>query len=259
MSWPLLLGVPFSLLLVLLIAFSGNIKAWALSRLRKDKRRGRWVRDRSLGGKMVFVSTDEEHGRGGSGALRPRPSALGDIPIEAAAAATRPGGRGVSDRVARPQPERPEWWTFVPPLLVSDGQRRECGRRARRLVRQAEDMKMAQGQDYGMLNLVQIYQACKVCSTVAALFMRGVPHTCAVFPASFTGRKMYNLLQEAKGRVSDVGCRRATQMWWGPCRRKRAATRCCAQQCAAACKRLAAATARWRCLCESSSAASASV
>ena len=42
-SWPLVLGIPFTLLLVVVIAFSNDIRAWWRNRKLKQ-RNGRWVR-----------------------------------------------------------------------------------------------------------------------------------------------------------------------------------------------------------------------
>jgi hypothetical protein len=169
--WPFILGIPFSIIFVLLIAFSGNIKALLL-RSRSRKQHGRWVRDRSLGGKMVFVSTsmDEDTVHGAAPRSR-RASALEDAAAAAdslagvARVAARPDSSGqpasALERAARTEAARPEWWVFTPPLLVTPARRAECTRRAKCLLRELENAKVAEGRDYDVFQLVQIYQACR--------------------------------------------------------------------------------------------------
>lgn len=191
-NWPWIIGIPTSFLLVMLIAFSGEIKAFFLGKFKRTEKKGRWVRDRSLGGKMVFVSYDDED------TMTPRQrtsriGALGDVdvdevssemasearalvgaapqamrppqanaPADDAQAGAQPGWR----KPNRPEGALPEWWVVpMHHVLPTPGQSRDCRARAKRLIKRLEDEKVIEGRDYDIYRLVQVYQACKVRSS----------------------------------------------------------------------------------------------
>jgi hypothetical protein len=149
-----------TLLVVFLLGFGGKLKALLFDG-RSQAAKGRWIRDRSLGGKMVFVSDDNisassgpssprmgalgEDGSLGAGVSQVRPPASGDPPV----ATVAPGGR-------------PEWWTFTAPLPVTPMRQLECKKRAKKILKQLEDQKLVGGKDYDVFSLVQLHQACKV-------------------------------------------------------------------------------------------------
>ena len=183
-SWPWLLGIPASFLAVVLIAFSGDISMWLRNRNLK-KRSGRWVRDRSLGGKLIFVSTDDldkpisprarssslgdPEGEEAASSLRDMASAA--TPVSTTATRSMDAQTAAADDTTGAALTRPEWWTFTPPVIVSEAHRDACAQRAKRLVRQLEDGKVIRGQDYDPLLLVTLYQTCKVCPCTAELLL----------------------------------------------------------------------------------------
>jgi hypothetical protein len=154
-SPPWLLGL-LGLITALLLAFWKNILAAFGGRVRQEK--GRWIRDRSLGGKMIFVPDNQADSQGADPRKPPRISALGEVPPPAAAiVASRP-----IEAVEASSPERPEWWTYSMPLPVSGARQLECRKRAKKILKQLEDEKLLQGRDYDIFTLVQLYNTCKV-------------------------------------------------------------------------------------------------
>ena len=158
--------------------------SWGGSRRKK----GRWVRDRSLGGKMIFVEDDDlslsasklrksmnadlfldEEGGGGGGE---DPSDV--AAARAAAAAAGGAGRKATTKQQQQQQQLPSWWS--PPRSSSSSSsssastrlEREALARALRedptlaaaaaTLRRLEDSKLS-GQDYSVSSLVAIRAA----------------------------------------------------------------------------------------------------
>jgi hypothetical protein len=151
-----LLGL-LGLLAVLLLAFWKNIRAVFSGAGRQEK--GRWIRDRSLGGKMIFVPENSADSEGVDLRKPPRISALGEV-LPAAASTTPVAIR--QQEGASAAAERPEWWTYTLPLPVSGARQLECQKRAKKILKQLEDEKLLQGRDYDVFTLVQLYNTCKV-------------------------------------------------------------------------------------------------
>lgn len=151
--------------------------SWGLSRRKK----GRWIRDRSLGGKMIFVEDDDDFT---SRASKLRKSMNADLfldneeedPSDAAAAraaaAAAAGGSASRNAAATKQQQLPSWWS--PPRSSSSSSssssrlEREALARALRedptlaaaaaTLRQLEDSKLS-GRDYSVSALVAIRSA----------------------------------------------------------------------------------------------------
>ncbi|KAK9845803.1 hypothetical protein WJX81_002827 [Elliptochloris bilobata] len=135
---------------------------------------GRWVRDRSLGGKMVFVE---------DAPARPMPDRSGDFELAGqrgavaaaagAAAASVPDTGSSAPATGRSAPvtaggaastdggeaAMPEWWSPGPRLSVSGAYREQAARRAREILVELEDAKLA-GRDYDIGLLVALRQVC---------------------------------------------------------------------------------------------------
>ena len=145
---------------VALLAFGGQLKSLIFGGA-GGKKSGRWIRDRSLGGKMIFVPDDDDGAISSPSRSRgagPRMSALGTVSPTTAPPPPPP----LSSVVAAPN-GRPEWWKFTPPLPVTATRQLECRKRAKKILRQLEEQKLVSGSDYDTLGLVQLYQTCKVC------------------------------------------------------------------------------------------------
>ena len=115
---------------------------------------GRWVRDRSLGGKMVFIA-DADLATSNGGPRQPRPlyeddstaglgSAAGAGASDAGPWATAASGAASGASAAAAAAE-PAWWN--PPSFVvycPASRKEELQRQARLVLRQLEDGKMLQ-------------------------------------------------------------------------------------------------------------------
>lgn len=138
--------------------------------------KGRWVRDRSLGGKLVFMSDSAD--------TPPAPAAAliswdveADVPRTDAGLAvdsavwrgalpgTRPDAAAGAGGAAGP----PEWWRppSAPLLPVGASTKEQAQREAKRLISGLEDAKMVRGVDYEPYMLVQLYNLCKANSITA--------------------------------------------------------------------------------------------
>lgn len=142
-----------------LAAVAGGLAVWQLvSRLggRGGRRSGgRWVRDRSLGGKMVFIpDADLPGSSNGGNKMRPLYEDPDDGAAAAAAEAAAAGG-GVWAAASSSQPaakaaaeeELPEWWD-EPRFLVytTFSRKEELQRRARLVLRELQDAKLQVGE-----------------------------------------------------------------------------------------------------------------
>lgn len=144
-------------------ALRGRIDGWFAKRQQRSG--GRWVRDRSLGGKMVWIEDAEGAWQAGRDATR---SPL-DMPGEEGVGLpgvvqTREGAALTKSKVqasGASRYERPEWWVYQPPLPVSEATRLECKKRAKTILKELEYAKVVQGKDYEVLSLIELFQACK--------------------------------------------------------------------------------------------------
>ncbi|PRW60155.1 Golgi transport 1 [Chlorella sorokiniana] len=155
-----------------LAAVAGGVALWQLaSRLgvRGGRRSGgRWVRDRSLGGKMIFIPDADLPGSSNGGKkVRPLYEDPDDGAAAAAAEAAAAAG-GVWAAASSPQPaakpsvadELPEWWD-EPRFLVytTFSRKEELQRQARLVLRELQDAKL-QGLDYPISGLVSLRTLC---------------------------------------------------------------------------------------------------
>lgn len=139
-------------------------KFWAQ---RGPSENGRWVRDRSLGGKLVFVPDATD-------APSPRPlwedddEFTSELATAAASRAGRPSGSGAPNTVksgsagavSAPEDVEPTWWAPPAPVgYVSASRKEELARQARATLRELEDYKL-QGQDYPLSSLVTLRRVC---------------------------------------------------------------------------------------------------
>jgi len=129
-----------------------------------DKRKGRWVRDRSMGGKMVFIPDDEDEPgapAGGSRATKSSPlSEVGEADAAAlTAAASKWGTAAATPAAAKAERAMPSWWDPPAYVWVPDERKVEIGKEARRLLKELEDVKLA-GQDYPVWGLVELSNKC---------------------------------------------------------------------------------------------------
>jgi hypothetical protein len=136
---------------------------------------GRWVLDRSLGGKMVFIP---DASPAAAPHKAPRPlwddDSAPDTPASAAGAGPGAGLAAAAaadvDRWATaaaaprpaPPPGPPSWWdppTFTP--CPGATRREELQRQARATLRQLEDAKLLAGADYPVAGLVALRTLCQ--------------------------------------------------------------------------------------------------
>jgi hypothetical protein len=144
----------------LLLVATGRIRLPSWTRARRGGARGRWIRDRSLGGKMVFVPDDAAGGAG------PRPlwGADDDVPASpAAVTAAASGAAAASAAAAAADPNAmPEWWAPPAPVRYGVGAARkeELAAAARRALRALEDAKVLRGEDYSTEGLERLLAVC---------------------------------------------------------------------------------------------------
>ena len=137
--------------------FLKNTFGWKLpgSGSRKGGLRGRWVRDRSLGGRMVFIED--------SGAPKaPRPL-WDDLPGEEEIKKTKtvPGYFSDTDEEDGTKTSVPVWWAPPEPVkYVSANRKEELQKQADSLVRQLQNQKIELGQDYSLRGLVDLRMTC---------------------------------------------------------------------------------------------------
>lgn len=111
---------------------------------------GRWVMDRSLGGKMIFIPDADPTPASAAAAKQPRPlwgdDAAGSGAAAAATAAADAGPWGAAPPAPAAVPAEPDWWQQAPRFLVyaTAERKQELQRQARAVLRQLEDAKLLQ-------------------------------------------------------------------------------------------------------------------
>lgn len=140
-----------------LAAVAGGVALWQLVKLvgrgRRRSSGGRWVRDRSLGGKMVFIPDAELPGGSNSGkTMRPLYEDPDDgVAAAAAAAEAEAAGAGVWAAPSSSQAaagaaaaeELPGWWEEPRFLVYTTFTRKEeLQRQARLVLRELQDAKL---------------------------------------------------------------------------------------------------------------------
>lgn len=120
---------------------------------------GRWIRDRSLGGKLVFVPDGVASSTiGSSGARLLWDDALDE---EIRSTTLTSTSTGTNTKETSTGPVTPEWW--APPAgvkYVPASRKEELARESRAILRELEDGKLLRGQDYPLFGLVKLRQVC---------------------------------------------------------------------------------------------------
>jgi len=121
---------------------------------------GRWVRDRSLGGKMVFIEDSPSSSRRN----QPRPlweDLPGDEDDSKVGALPGYGSDDVAEEQQQSVNKTPLW--YAPPsgaTYVSASRREELQKQANSLVRQLQNQKIESGLDYSLSELVSLRLTC---------------------------------------------------------------------------------------------------
>lgn len=173
-------------------AYSTDLYGRLTGRRRARGGGGRWVYDRSLGGKRVWVpdaATEGGVGGEGGGAL---PPAMSDADFDALAsvAASKTGGAGASASsssaaaaASAAEWEPPEWWDR-PGVLPVSGEAERAARtaEAERVLRRVEAAKN-RGEDYELADILALRSAC-MSAGGASLDTRTVGARDAIFRAA---------------------------------------------------------------------------
>jgi hypothetical protein len=123
---------------------------------------GRWVRDRSLGGRTVFVPDGDD------AAATPRPlwddsdDFAADLAAAAAVRAVSPASPTAGGGAAAAAKDAlPEWWAPpAPARYVAAARREELAKQAKRALRALEDAKLLRGEDYSVAGLAALRALC---------------------------------------------------------------------------------------------------
>lgn len=139
-----------------------NIFGWKIPGQggRQGGKQGRWVRDRSLGGRMVFIEDSTTP-------KAPRPL-WDDLPGEEEVQKTKtvPGYFSDTDEDDEPpggakKTVTPVWWAPPEPVSYVHANRRdELQKQADSLVRKLQNEKIELGQDYSLRGLVDLRMTC---------------------------------------------------------------------------------------------------
>ena len=162
------MGIVWGLVGVAVFLFLKNKFGWSFSWLmggQKGSSSGRWVRDRSLGGRMVFIEDTKKPSA-------PRPL-WDDLPGEEEAQKKRtvPGylsgsdeddaSEVAGDELSRKKKVAPVWWAPPQPVkYVSKDRKADLQKQADGLVRKLQNEKVELGQDYSLRGLVDLRQTC---------------------------------------------------------------------------------------------------
>lgn len=138
-------------------------------------KKGRWVRDRSMGGKMIFIPDEDDAkpsaSRGKSSSPLTEVTAADAAALTSVAAkwgnASGGAGSAVVDKAM------PAWWDPPAYSWVPEDRKVELGKEARRILKELNDAKLA-GQDYPVWGLVELANKCAAGQvTVKAYTMGG--------------------------------------------------------------------------------------
>ncbi|KAI3435813.1 hypothetical protein D9Q98_001871 [Chlorella vulgaris] len=154
---------------MLLLAFGRKLR-WPWGGGRRGAG-GKWVRDRSLGGKMVFIADDFEPAGAAPASRRARPlwddDSAGSAGAAAASGSTAGGDADAGPWATAAPPTastaaEPDWWQPPNFAVYSTASRKEeLQRQARGVLRQLEDGKLLQGLDYPVSGLVALRTLCQ--------------------------------------------------------------------------------------------------
>jgi hypothetical protein len=160
---------------------------------------GRWVRDRSLGGKLVFIPDSEPVTQSFTPESSQRPLwsdadwGLGEKPN------TESTGRDITSDTTDSKQHRvtPEWWAPPAPLRgVIASRKADLASQARATLKVLEDAKLLRGEDYSLDGLVRLRQ---LCHEGGGITVR--PHTESGRDAMLRAAVKYSILQASQGRI----------------------------------------------------------
>ncbi|KAK9813536.1 hypothetical protein WJX73_005603 [Symbiochloris irregularis] len=137
---------------ILLVVFRGKLTAW-LSR-GGQRQQGRWIRDRSLGGKEVFIPAEELPSRKRTNLWdddEPSSAAPAAAPVSPAALAAA--------RAESEQQSLPAWWNPAPRIPASSSFHQSAESKARAILRGLEEAKLS-GTDYSVPALAELRETC---------------------------------------------------------------------------------------------------
>lgn len=155
-------------IVALVVAIKAHIELPAFLRLRARRRGsgGRWVRDRTLGGRQVFIP-DGQSTRSSVGVLSESPSAAkereGAYANIIGGTTSAPTPSLESKRAERNHDEAeesmPEWWDPEPQRFRTERQKHEGSERAKTVLKRMVDDKLA-GHDFQVDQILQLRDAC---------------------------------------------------------------------------------------------------
>lgn len=140
----------------------------------KDDRKGKWVKDRSLGGKEIFVEAEDYAGSSvASDEKTKRWRKALDLP--GASPLDDPNLRSESTYGAKPASaavptlqEPPTWWETSPPAYVPEAQREARQRQSQMVLKRVLDKRLA-GKDIDEFDLLELRQSCQDNNTVVKI------------------------------------------------------------------------------------------
>ncbi|DBA73106.1 TPA: hypothetical protein ACH3X2_010045 [Trebouxia sp. C0005] len=153
------------------LLFSKSISRWVAGWGKGGRQGGKWVSDRSLGGRMVWMpdepKTTSSSARSQSMRWNDTPSSPPSSTASSAAAVLAPddtqsastsGRQAGTDAGTQQGP--PSWWDPPPTIHVDKRYKDQTSSQARSILRQLEDAKLLSGQDYSTSALVSLRQTC---------------------------------------------------------------------------------------------------
>lgn len=121
------------------------------------KKKGRYVRDRGLGGKMVFIEDEGEvppHVPGNASPVSPDP-------VSERTEAQDPWQAGVARQKKEEEKEdSPPWWSPPPTIYIDPAYKAQAKEDAQAVANRMINTKAASGQEYDLASLVSLRQIC---------------------------------------------------------------------------------------------------
>ncbi|DBA86176.1 TPA: hypothetical protein ACH3X1_005685 [Trebouxia sp. C0004] len=153
------------------LLFSKTLSGWVAGWGKGGRQGGKWVSDRSLGGRMVWMpdepKTTSSSARSQSMRWNDTPSSLPSSTSSSAAAVLAPDNTQSASTSGRQagsgagtQQGPPSWWDPPPTIHVDKRYKDQTSSQARTILRQLEDAKLLSGQDYSTSALVSLRQTC---------------------------------------------------------------------------------------------------
>lgn len=173
---------------------------WIARSRRRSGAGGRWVRDRSLGGKLVFIPDSEPVTQSSfTPESSPRPLwSDADWGVEEKPS-TGSTWRDITPGTTDSKQHRvtPEWWAPPAPLRgVIASRKADLASQARATLKVLEDAKLLRGEDYSLDGLVRLRQ---LCHEGGGITVR--PHTESGRDAMLRAAVKYSIQQASQGRI----------------------------------------------------------